>query len=124
MTGSKLASIVRSSTAGETDDPICEDPIDKMVCPARSRFELVDWTTKWLSPTPDIPGSVGWDAVRSPSATDNEVAHELIPLVVCSHSRASQRSQHCARETVVAKATSFAHTTIIAARSLVLVRVN
>lgn len=26
------------------------------------RFELVDHGTFWLSPTPDVPGSVGWDA--------------------------------------------------------------
>ncbi|ORY22513.1 Endonuclease/exonuclease/phosphatase [Naematelia encephala] len=26
-----------------------------------TRFELVKWKTIWLSPTPDIPGSKGWD---------------------------------------------------------------
>ena len=33
-------------------------------------FDLVDWTTKWLSPTPDVPGSKGWGAVsQSPRNT-------------------------------------------------------
>ncbi len=35
----------------------------------RTKFEVVKWRTIWLSPTPDIPGSKGWDAVRHlPSA--------------------------------------------------------
>ena len=29
-------------------------------------FEVVRWKSVWLSPTPEVPGSVGWDAV-SPS---------------------------------------------------------
>lgn len=29
----------------------------------KERFELVRWKTIWLSPTPDQPGSIGWDAV-------------------------------------------------------------
>lgn len=29
----------------------------------RNRFEQVNWKTIWLSPTPAVPGSVGWDAV-------------------------------------------------------------
>ncbi|GAA5937403.1 endonuclease/exonuclease/phosphatase family protein [Sporobolomyces koalae] len=28
----------------------------------KSRFSLISYTHKWLSPTPEIPGSVGWDA--------------------------------------------------------------
>lgn len=29
----------------------------------RERFEVANWTTIWLSDTPNVPGSVGWDAV-------------------------------------------------------------
>jgi hypothetical protein len=29
----------------------------------KDKFELVRWKTIWLSPTPDQPGSKGWDAV-------------------------------------------------------------
>ena len=28
------------------------------------RLRVVKWKTLWLSPTPDVPGSKGWDAVR------------------------------------------------------------
>jgi len=28
-----------------------------------SRLELLRWDTRWLSPTPDVPGSVGWSAM-------------------------------------------------------------
>ena len=31
----------------------------------QTRFEVVKWKTLWLSPTPDVPGSKGWDAVSS-----------------------------------------------------------
>lgn len=29
----------------------------------RTKFEEIKWKTIWLSPTPDVPGSKGWDAV-------------------------------------------------------------
>lgn len=32
----------------------------------KDKFELVRWKTIWLSPTPDEPGSKGWDAVSAP----------------------------------------------------------
>ncbi|WWD16477.1 hypothetical protein CI109_100903 [Kwoniella shandongensis] len=33
------------------------------------KYELVDWTTVWLSSTPDVPGSKGWDAALPRIAT-------------------------------------------------------
>ena len=35
----------------------------------RSRFDLLHAETKWLSATPDVPGSVGWDAALPRTAT-------------------------------------------------------
>jgi endonuclease/exonuclease/phosphatase family metal-dependent hydrolase len=28
-----------------------------------SRLELLSWETRWLSPTPEVPGSVGWESM-------------------------------------------------------------
>ena len=30
-----------------------------------SQWVVLDWATKWLSKTPDVPGSKDWDAVSS-----------------------------------------------------------
>ena len=41
-------------------------------CPVfwnRNRFDLLHAETKWLSATPDVPGSVGWDAALPRTAT-------------------------------------------------------
>ena len=41
-------------------------------CPifwSRARFDLLHAETKWLSATPDVPGSVGWDAALPRTAT-------------------------------------------------------
>jgi len=35
----------------------------------RARFDLLHAETKWLSATPDVPGSVGWDAALPRTAT-------------------------------------------------------
>ena len=32
---------------------------------SKERFDLVRWKTVWLSPTPEVPGSKGWDAVST-----------------------------------------------------------
>ena len=55
----------------------------------RRRFEVVDWKTIWLSPTPEVPGSKGWDTVsrterQAFQRSDTSVAESLsdsdIPL--------------------------------------------
>lgn len=76
--------------------------------PLRSRFDLVDWTTKWLSSAPDKPGSVGWDAVRrvcsrAPSGTDGDLR---------SHKRASPPSHLCAPRKRIGLCMSPVHTTM------------
>ncbi|KAL7419550.1 hypothetical protein Q5752_005461 [Cryptotrichosporon argae] len=48
------------------------------------RFDLVDWTTVWLSLTPDKPGSIGWDASQTRIAT-------LLTL----HDKANEALVHC-----------------------------
>ncbi|RSH94716.1 hypothetical protein EHS25_004521 [Saitozyma podzolica] len=35
----------------------------------RTKFEEIKWKTIWLSPTPDVPGSKGWDAENVRIAT-------------------------------------------------------
>jgi endonuclease/exonuclease/phosphatase family metal-dependent hydrolase len=44
----------------------------------RTKFEEIKWKTIWLSPTPDVPGSKGWDAVSSADLT--LLLHQNWPL--------------------------------------------
>jgi endonuclease/exonuclease/phosphatase family metal-dependent hydrolase len=53
-----------------------------------SRFELVSWDTKWLSATPDVVGSVGWDAALPRVATRaqlRDVRTEQVIRVINTH---------------------------------------
>ncbi|KAL0252313.1 hypothetical protein I308_101702 [Cryptococcus tetragattii IND107] len=54
----------------------------------RTKFDLVRWGTMWLSPTPNVPGSKGWDAALPRIATlltlrykDENKGEELIHAV-------------------------------------------
>ncbi|WOO80679.1 uncharacterized protein LOC62_03G004202 [Vanrija pseudolonga] len=51
------------------------------------RFTLVKWKSVWLSPTPDVPGSVGWDASQTRIATLLSLAdvHGGTVHAVCTH---------------------------------------
>ncbi|KAL1411634.1 hypothetical protein Q8F55_002598 [Vanrija albida] len=51
------------------------------------RFTLLKWKSVWLSPTPDVPGSVGWDATQTRIATLLSLADAAGGHVhaVCTH---------------------------------------
>ncbi|TXT07216.1 hypothetical protein VHUM_03386 [Vanrija humicola] len=52
------------------------------------RFKLVKWKSVWLSPTPGVPGSIGWDASQTRIATLLSLAdnvHGGTVHAVCTH---------------------------------------
>jgi endonuclease/exonuclease/phosphatase family metal-dependent hydrolase len=54
-----------------TDGTINPDPDNEFsaILYRKSRFERLDGSTFWLSPTPEVPGSQGWDAALPRIAT-------------------------------------------------------
>ena len=74
------------------------------------RLRVVKWKTLWLSPTPDVPGSKGWDAVRPrlPLVCHGRCGDRRVKLV-------SPRSLRCATSTQASWSTSSTRTTTTAA---------